>query len=567
MDPIGLENERAKKEEEEVLKNDKLAEILCSVRSLTKYEGRSLRSLCPQITAASIAASYHIVVGIGFAYSAILIPNLSLNGTNSTDGQISATKTESSWIASAMVIVAPIGGISAGFVMDWIGRLNTIKLALIPSAIGWVLIAMASNVPMLIIGRILTGFGTSKSQLESQSRSLLSLISAWGSSPATVYITEIARADMRGSLISFAPAFASLGMMLAFLKGWLMHWRTVAWMCLGYSIVPVILIQLFIPESPAWLVSRDRIEEAAKALRWLHSNQPQPEQRPETLAELQLHLLQREHQIKQEEALKNGTGFLVKVRQFLRPTGYKPLIILFGLFFCQQFSGIYITLFYSVTFLESIGSSTNPYLASIMICTVRFIMSCINTYMLRSFHRRPLIMTSGVGMALCMGFAGFFSKWIIEGSSDMRWVPTMLLLFFVITSMIGLLPIPWTMTAELFPIEIRGVAHSIAYSVNNLIMFASIQSFYTLEDWFGGIVGVQWFFAAISLLATVYTFIFLPETHGKKLSEITDYFVHSGAFYVLSKERSKPKKAATSRAPRKNIVKHGDPLLADGQRQ
>lgn len=50
-----------------------------------------------QVTAASIAASYHIVVGLGFAYSAILIPNLNVNGSNST-GQIFATKTESSWI-------------------------------------------------------------------------------------------------------------------------------------------------------------------------------------------------------------------------------------------------------------------------------------------------------------------------------------------------------------------------------------------------------------------------------------------------------------------------------------
>lgn len=36
-------------------------------------------------------------------------------------------------------------------------------------------------------------------------------ITAWGTSPAIVYITEIARADMRGSLISVAPAYASLG--------------------------------------------------------------------------------------------------------------------------------------------------------------------------------------------------------------------------------------------------------------------------------------------------------------------------------------------------------------------
>lgn len=43
--------------------------------------------------------------------------------------------------------------------------------------------------------------------------------------------------------------------------------------------------------------------------------------------------------------------------------------------------------------------------------------------------------------------------------------------------MIGLLTIPWTMTAELFPMEIRGIAHSISYSMANLLMFAAIQSY------------------------------------------------------------------------------------------
>lgn len=96
--------------------------------------------------------------------------------------------------ASVIVVIVPAGAIIGGFLMDSIGRLNTIKLSAIPGAIGWVLIAMATNVPMIIIGRLLTG-----------------LASAWGTSPAIVYITEIAKADMRGSLISSAPAYASLG--------------------------------------------------------------------------------------------------------------------------------------------------------------------------------------------------------------------------------------------------------------------------------------------------------------------------------------------------------------------
>jgi facilitated trehalose transporter len=231
-----------------------------------------------------------------------------------------------------IVLVVPIGAISGGFIMDSIGRLNTVKLAAIPGVLGWILIAMATNVPMLIMGRLLTG-----------------LASALGTSPAIVYITEIARADMRGSLISFAPAYASLGMVLTFLKGWFFSWRVVAWTCLGYTVIPCILI-MFIPESPAWLVSKGKIEQASTSLAWINKYQPQPENKPHTLAEMQLAQLQKEHQKKVDEA--TGRGAIYKARAFLKPTGYKPLLILIGLFLMQQFSGIYITLFHSVRFFE-----------------------------------------------------------------------------------------------------------------------------------------------------------------------------------------------------------------------
>lgn len=49
--------------------------------------------------------------------------------------------------------------------MDSIGRLNMIKLAAIPSALGWVLIATATNVPMLLTGRVLTGIASGNKYL------------------------------------------------------------------------------------------------------------------------------------------------------------------------------------------------------------------------------------------------------------------------------------------------------------------------------------------------------------------------------------------------------------------
>lgn len=123
------------------------------------------------------------------------------------------------------------------------------------------------------------------------------------------------------------------------------------------------------------------------------------------------------------------------------------------------------------------------------------------------------------------------------------------------------------MTAELFPIEIRGVAQSLSYSIANLLMFLAVQSYYTLDKILGGTAGIQWFFAVVSILASIYVFIVLPETHNKKLSEITEYFVNNTIFLTSEKKKSNTqKKKAVTRAAKKDIVKsngQGEKLMND----
>ncbi|KAB0791101.1 hypothetical protein PPYR_02901 [Photinus pyralis] len=542
MDPISAScfslhlEENAKAILEEQKQEEQFSAIIVSCKSLSYYEGKKFKAVLPQILAVAIAATFHIVVGMSLAYSAILLPQL--EESQNVTGSIQVTKTEGSWIASVLVIFTPAGALVAGVIMDAIGRLNMLKLASIPCVLGNVLIAMATNVPMILSGRILLGIG-----------------SAWATSPAIVYITEIAKADLRGSLISMAPGFASLGMVLVYLKGWFLDWRLVAWLTNIYVVVPAILI-MFIPESPAWLVSKGRIEQARKSLEWINRFQPQPEHKSESFAEMQLAYLQKEHMIKKEQEAQSlgGNGVLRKLKMFARPTACKPLVILTGLFFFQQFSGIYITLFYAVTFFKDIGSTINPYLASVFIGTVRFVMSIANTWFMRRFRRRTLIAVSCAGMAVCMCVSALFTKWIQDRTTTHTWVPVLMLLLYVVASMLGLLSIPWTMTAELFPLEIRGVAHSISYSLAQLLMFASIQCYYDLTNLVGGSSGLQYFFAAVSLGALLYSFIFLPETHRKKLKDIEAYFVDNTAYYSLT--CCKPKSNAADNRQRKPIVRN-----------
>ena len=175
------------------------------------------------------------------------------------------------------------------------------------------------------------------------------------------------------------------------------------------------------------------------------------------------------------------------------------------------------------------GSTIDAFTASIFVGVVRFMMSLLNAWLLKQFKRRHLIMVSSVCMALCMFVSGLFTIWIKEGASHLSMVPVICLLLYVCSSMIGLLTIPWTMTAELFPNDIRGMAHSISFSMANLLMFLAVQSYRTLLDVLGGSYAVQWFFAVVALCGFVFALFFLPETHGKKLSEIEAYFESKGS--------------------------------------
>nr|CAI5830137.1 unnamed protein product [Callosobruchus analis] len=490
-------------------KDENLKELISSCKSLSKYESSSFRSLWPQIVASLIAAAFHIGNGTSMAYSAVLIAQL-----KEPDSEIKTTDQENSWIASVLIIAVLFSSTLSGILMDNLGRLNTIKLASIPGVLGWSITALSNQVSLIIVGRILVGVSA-----------------AWGTSPGLVYISEISSSHIRMSLMALAPTYVAFGMILMYLGGYLIHWRLLAWLSTIFMVTPAILC-CFIHESPSWLILKGKPRRAQKSLEWLHRYQPNPADKSETYAELQLKLLQ-EEQKKSEEQSKNRkvNGIRAVIKEFMKPTGYKPILTLCGLFFFHHFSGLYITMFYSISFIEEAGTSMNAYIASILIGTVRLIMSIAGLFILKMFRRRTLLMFSCLFMSLWMFVAGLYTSWIQDGTSTAKWVPVMSLLLYVIFSTIGFLNIPAMLIAELFPLEIRGIGYSITYSFYCLFMFTALHSYYNLRNFFGGATHLQWFFSVMCLAGLVYTYIFVPETKGKKLESITEYF-RKGCVYI-----------------------------------
>uniref|UniRef100_A0A0A9YXN9 Facilitated trehalose transporter Tret1-2 n=1 Tax=Lygus hesperus TaxID=30085 RepID=A0A0A9YXN9_LYGHE len=476
----------------------------------SKNSKHSSKKLYPQILACISAASFHFPVGIVVAFSAIVIPELEKQGS-----EIPATKDETAWFASLAVSVVPVGALFTGWIMETIGRLNTIRVAAIPYTIGWILIATASGLPQLFIGRFLTGFAI-----------------AMGPSPGIVYITEVARPDLRGSLICTGPSMTSFGMLVTYTLGWLLPWRTVAWIGIAFTFVPLGAMFLWAPESPSWLLSKGRREDALKAFQFLARGDPDQE----ALAERQIVILEKEISSKRKTGPQDP---VIKrfVKGFGNPTGYKPLFILIFLFFFQQFAGIYITIFYAVTFFQQVNSGMDPYISTILIGLIRMLMGFLTSGLLRSYGRRTLCIISGLGMSILLGISGYYTYLIQIKELESSIVPVICLLLYMSLSVIGLMSIPWTMTAELFPVEMRGMAQGFIVSLAHVIMFSALLVYRSLPDLLGGAYGVQYLFGGMSLASVLFVYVFLPETHKKTLIEINNYFKHNTIYLGSAKRR------------------------------
>lgn len=308
-----------------------------------------------------------------------------------------------------------------------------------------------------------------------------------------------------------------LGLLLTYLQGWFLHWRTTAWLNFVYQLIAFCLL-FFIPETPSWLISKNKYDQAKNSLFWLYKKEQATNQ--QSFVDLKFDNLIIDEMSK-NTAVNRKTNVITA---FFKPTCYKPLSILFGLFFIQQFSGIYLILFYSVDFCKATGTNVNPYFASILIGVVRFVTSFLITWVLRKVNRRPILIFTTIGMGISMLISGLFTKWIINGTTEMKIVPAIFLILYMIFSVFGLITVPITMTAELFPLNIRPIAQGIVVCLACFLMFVMLQNYYFMKQFFGGLAGVQWFFSGISFMGVLFMYTFLPETQNKSLNEIEDKF-------------------------------------------
>lgn len=223
---------------------------------------------------------------------------------------------------------------------------------------GWILIALSRHWSTLILGRLLTG------------------ISAGTSLPsAQIYVSECSNPKIRGVIGSFPSVAMSLGVLFSYIFGKFFAWNILAWISCSFNVISFLTLY-FLPDSPVWLKSKGRLEEALHSKNWLR------------LEGLSLEV--------DDESENSSKGKNICMsRAVLMPLG-----IGLALLAIQQLSGIDAIIFFTVEIFKTAGSSIDSHLATIIVGIVQVVFNILSLFLVDKTGRKPLLIASGIIMSI-----------------------------------------------------------------------------------------------------------------------------------------------------------------------
>jgi MFS transporter, SP family, sugar:H+ symporter len=392
-------------------------------------------------------------------------------------------------VVSSLLLGAAVGAGSAGPLSDRLGRRNLILIAAVTFSVGAIGAALAPNVAVLILFRVVLGLAVGAAALT-----------------VPLYLSEVAPAEVRGAITSLDQLMITIGILAAYIVNALLAsaeaWRVM----LGLAAIPslVLLVGMyFMPETPRWLISRGRDDDARDVLR---------QNRDEDTVENEI------RDIKQVE--REEEGGLEELRApWVRPA----LIVAVGLAVLQQLVGINTIIYYTPSTLTQVGYSNQAAIyANVAIGVVNVLMTLLAIRLIDRVGRKPLLLTGLVGMASSLTILGVSSLLLPQPSNptDPQAIITFACLAgFIISFAATWGPTIWVMLPEVLPLRIRGAAMGVAVFLHWLANFAVSQSFPSLVSAVGP--GPTFLgYAVIGVLAFIFVSALVTETKGRTLEEI-----------------------------------------------
>ncbi|MFT8704576.1 sugar porter family MFS transporter [Bifidobacterium aquikefiricola] len=396
------------------------------------------------------------------------------------------------WVTSCLTVGCIVGVIFAGRLSDRIGRKKVLVMVATLFMIGATGEAVAPNVSFLVALRIIVGIGIG---LET--------------TVAPLYIAEIAPARIRGRLVSFNQLFSCIGNLVIFVvsamiisahaEAWNIDygWRSTFIVGIIPAIALVICLK-FIPESPRWLVQQGRLDDARTSIGRLVSDSTDVEGELDRINVV----------IASEEKPKISEIWAPKMR--------KRLLIVTGVPFFMQLTGITAVFYYAPEIFKTAGFGANAAVQStILVGGAMVLGALLSLWLIDQLGRRTLLLLGSAMMAVFLGLI----SWLFTLAQPNGTFLVSLLLLFVIAWGASFGTISYVLPGELFPTRIRGLGSSADTLSQWIFTFIIAQFFPILVAAFGMAVAFAGL-ATFGVLAFIFCYVLVPETKQKPLEQL-----------------------------------------------
>ncbi|KAL9100668.1 MAG: hypothetical protein Q9163_003975 [Psora crenata] len=424
-------------------------------------------------------------------------------------------------VSSIFTLGGLLGALLAGPYCNKYGRLRTMRLMIISFVIGPAIQTLAANVPLLSVGRFISGIGAGAAVVV-----------------VPIYISEISPPNQKGLFGALTQIMINVGILTAQVLGFFLSkdnlWRIIL-ATAGIIGVLQFLGLTMVPDSPKWLAEHGYPQKAREILRKMrghgadldeevkawnvdsssedicmgHVKFEHPEMSTNDRIAEEESLLRSPGGSRQSQNAKSGSTSVGILAALLHPT-YRPAIIaVIAVMLAQQLTGINSIVMYSVNLLSAL-LPTSAALLSVAVSALNLVMTTLCAPLSDKIGRKPCILFSIAGMGTS---SVLLALGIYHGIKILGAVATLL---FVASFAVGLGPVPFILSNELVGPEAVGATQSWALAANWIATFAVSQFFPILNKALGGQGKVYYLFAAVAAVFGIFIAWWVPETKGKR---------------------------------------------------
>ncbi|KAF9417635.1 hypothetical protein HW555_005342 [Spodoptera exigua] len=485
---------------------------------------KNFRTALPQFLAVSAKNLVLLGYGMTLGFSTILMPAV----LDPKDGEVlHLNKSEISWISSINLIIVPLGCALSGVVTSPIGRRRAMQMVNVPFCIAWLMFHFATSTGHLYGALFITGLagGLLEAPVSADIRS------------RDHTATPPRRTDSHQFTVHHPRVFTQ------FLFGIFMYWRTVALVNITFTVMAILAL-CFVPESPHWLVSKKRFDDARKSLQWLRG-WTTPTAVESELRDIQV-LFQREKKdlIEVEETMSE------KMSYYTRKSFMLPFFLVTFTFFVGNFSGMTTLQTYAVSIFQMLRAPIDKYYATLILGVLQIVGAGTCVLLVHYTGKRPLTLFSTSGAGICCILVAIYDVYIKtngftealqstnatltpinNSSSEMleetrnphSWIPMTLLMLLALLAHTGLRLLPWILIGEVFSAKTRSGGAGVSSAIGYLFGFLSNKLYISMVDTLS-IWGTYGFYGIVCFVGVTVFYFILPETEGKKLNDIENHY-------------------------------------------